>query len=376
MKKLCVFFVGLLFFFALLPTYTFAQIFVTPTLYCLAPNCSTSSFSDNPEPSIIPAAPRQSTAKEPCSDQEVTTPMQPSETNAVHKIHSGHHEEGFLFAFFALFLVLIGLLLQIGGQPCPAIVATPTVEPTAIVRQTSIMPSEVQSPMPTISGTQTTGAKTPNQILPLQNWHLTLPIGKPTTISSAQLTAGYQDPYFHTDDKGEGVLFHAPVQGATTINSDHTRSELREISPQGKLPWGWSAGSGSHVMTAIEAIIHLPGGPGKSGRVSFAQIHGINGQWYLILEAADNNNGTATLKVHDQTNKINGTIIDDKYVLGTKFTLIFSAVNGTVTVNYNGVTKATTTSTLQNAYFKIGAYNQSAGDYGEVAVYSLSVQHH
>jgi hypothetical protein len=395
-----------------------AQTAVTPTLYCLSPNCPngtptitpsitvsgtlsiapTATLSATPATNPIPSV----TSGQPCNASTLSfSPNQPTQTASQANDHRrggrGGREDGFLSLFFRLFLLIIDLLLKVGGgslpcspsvapstapsiSPSVSVVPSPSVSASPSTVTTSTSPSVSVAPStgataPTTTNPQISGSKKPNQILTLSNWYLTLPIGAPTTISEAQIAGGYQDQYFHSDASNTGVIFYAPVTGATTTNSDHTRSELRETSATGTLPWGWSAGSGSHVMTATEAILHLPGGPGKSGRLGFAQIHGDSGTWYLILEADDNNNGTATLKVHDETNKINGTVIDPKYVLGTKFNLVFSAVNGTVTISYNGAQKASTTSTLQNAYFKIGAYNQSAGDYGEDEVYSVSVKH-
>jgi hypothetical protein len=125
-------------------------------------------------------------------------------------------------------------------------------------------------------------------------------------------------------------------------------------------------------MTATEAITHLPGG---SGALGFAQIHGPGSTWYLILEATGNGDGTASLTVKDSTGNADGQVIDAHYVIGTKFGLTLSAINGVIGIGYNGVQRITTTSNMTGAYFKIGAYNQSSGDYGQVAVYSLSVAH-
>jgi hypothetical protein len=180
----------------------------------------------------------------------------------------------------------------------------------------------------------------------------------------------YRSPYFDTDANHDGVLLTAPVQGTTTSGSTHTRSELRQTSPNGTLPFGWSTGSGTNVMTATEAITHLPGGNGTLG---FAQIHGPGSTWYLILEATGNGDGTATLTVKDSTGKADGQVIDSHYVIGTKFGLTLSAVNGAISIDYNGAQAVATTNNMAGAYFKIGAYNQSGGDYGQVEVYSLSV---
>lgn len=350
-----------------------AQTAVTPTLYCLAADCPGTNVSSSPIPTLTVsgAVSPQPQVKTPCANAAVSQSISHPDQKKSH-----HHQEGgFLKGLFQFLLLFIELILKVSGGG--ALPCAPSTTPMVTVIP-STAPQAVTSTAPTVSGSpQTDGTKTPNQILNLSNWNLTLPVGDPTptTITADQLAGGYQDQYFHVSDDGSGVIFNAPVAGTTTQNSTHTRSELRETDSNGKTPWVWSTTTGNHVMTATEAITHLPGGPGQSGRLGFAQIHGDNGTWYLILEADDNNDGTATLKVHDQTKLVDGTVIDDKYVLGTKFDLVFTANNGNVTVDYNGSQKVVTTSTLQDAYFKIGAYNQSAGDYGEVEVYSINVTH-
>jgi len=213
----------------------------------------------------------------------------------------------------------------------------------------------------------------PAQVLKLSNWYLTLPTGSSTaaTVKQPQLNS-YTSEYFFTKGATTGVVFYAPVSGSTTTNSVHTRSELRETAPDGTLPWGWSAGKGTHILTATEAITHLPGG---NGTLCFAQIHGSGSTWYLILDAVGTGNGTAKLVVKDKSGKATGAVIDPSYKVGRRFNLVVSATNGVVDIDYNGVRKVTTKSNQKNSYFKIGAYNQSSGDFGESVVYTLSVTH-
>jgi poly(beta-D-mannuronate) lyase len=222
--------------------------------------------------------------------------------------------------------------------------------------------------------TPPTGTTTkPAQVLKLSNWYLTLPTGSSTaaTVKQPQLDS-YTSEYFFTKGASTGVVFYAPVSGSTTRHSVHTRSELRETAANGTLPWGWSAGKGTHILTATEAITHLPGG---NGTLCFAQIHGPGSKWYLILDAVGTGNGTAKLVVKDKSRKATGAVIDPSYKIGTRFNLVVSATNGVVGIDYNSVRKVTTKSTQKGSYFKIGAYNQSSGDFGESVVYSLSVTH-
>jgi peptidoglycan hydrolase-like protein with peptidoglycan-binding domain len=259
--------------------------------------------------------------------------------------------------------VASGCVYTVANKPKPPV---PAPKPTPA-------PAPKPSPAPAPAPTPGKGSKSPSQILNLSNWYLTLPIGSPTaTMVNQPALSSYSSQYFFANSTNNGIVFHAPVSGTTTVSSAHTRSELRETAPNGTLPWGWSAGSGTHVMTASEAITHLPGG---NGTLSFAQIHGPSSTWYLILDAVGTGNGTAQLVVKDNTGKATGVVIDPSYKIGARFNLTVAAINGVVVVDYNGVRKVTTSSTQAGSYFKIGAYNQSAGDFGEAVVYSLSATH-
>ena len=256
--------------------------------------------------------------------------------------------------------------------PAPTTTSVPTPSPPSTVAP-SRTPTPAPTATPTSAPTPISDPASPAGILDLSPWYLTLPIGSGTATMVMQPGLNtYRSQYFDANGTHDGVVLTAPVQGTTTGGSDHTRTELRQTSANGTLPFGWSTGSGTNVMTATEAITHLPGG---NGRLGFAQIHGPGSTWYLILEASGNGDGTATLTVKDSTGKADGQVIDPHYVLGTKFGLSLSAVNGAISIGYDGVQKVATTSDMAGAYFKIGAYNQSSGDYGQVEIFNLSLTH-
>src|SRR5947207_8419061 len=81
--------------------------------------------------------------------------------------------------------------------------------------------------------------KPPGENFNLTNFYLGLPVdstngtaGPSASIPAAQLVAGYSNAlYFYTSPDG-GMVFWAPVTGATTSGSSYPRSELREqINP-------------------------------------------------------------------------------------------------------------------------------------------------
>ena len=75
-------------------------------------------------------------------------------------------------------------------------------------------------------------------------------------------------------------MFWAPVQGATTKNSDHARTELNSLT-------NFKAGTGKHALTATVTINQVPT---EVNDVIIAQIHGaddISSVPYVMLHYAD-----------------------------------------------------------------------------------------
>lgn len=235
------------------------------------------------------------------------------------------------------------------------------------------------------SGTSSTGSTAPeiappdvypSSVLDLSNWKLTLPTdsandGEPDEIGQPQLATFNDPPYFYVNGASSGVVFQAPVNGVTTSGSDFPRSELREMTNDGSQEASWSTTSGTSTMVVTEAITHLPT---VRPQVVSAQVHGPSD--YVILIRLNGND----LFVENNGNNV-GTL-NGNYVLGTSFTLQITAANGYIQVFYNGVQKANLANTSSGNYFKAGCYTQSNtsyGDspsaYGQVVIYSISVNH-
>jgi hypothetical protein len=212
----------------------------------------------------------------------------------------------------------------------------------------------------------------PGGIINLTNWKLTLPTGGDDAedVTQPKLN-GFRDPrFFHTTPVGDGVVFRAPVGGATTGNSEYPRSELREMTAGGKKEASWSGKSGTHVMTITEAITALPQGKPE---VVAGQIHDdeddvvmvrLNGR-KLFVEADGRQVG----------------VLDPAYQLGTRFTVQVVATPGLIRVTYNGIKTVGLERKGSGYYFKAGCYTQAnddnsdKGSYGEVVISALTVQH-
>lgn len=218
----------------------------------------------------------------------------------------------------------------------------------------------------------------PAEILDLKNWKQTLPFGNeesPTEIKNDKLKQFSQNPFFQINSMGDGVQFRAPVNGVTTSGSGYPRSELREMTNDGKENASWSTTSGIHVMYIDEAITALP----KSKKhIVAGQIHDAKDD-VIVIRLEDK-------KLFVDINGKPGPVLDADYELGKRFTIKFQAGKGVINVYYNGSEKpAYSLEKKGNGnYFKAGAYTQSNcskesvcddSNYGEVMVYDLKLAH-
>lgn len=188
-------------------------------------------------------------------------------------------------------------------------------------------------------------------------------------IAKAELDSRYNPHMFL---RNGALVFSTPVNGAHSANSDYPRTELREMKDEN---WGeakWSNKTGTHTLTAREAITATPV---VKPHVIAAQIHdGSDDVIQVRLEGKE-------LAVHYNDSK-NRVVLEPNYILGTQYDLKIVASGSRIKVTYNGVQKADISKSGSSWYFKIGSYvnsNPSKGDapdaLGEVEVYSLNVTH-
>jgi len=230
-------------------------------------------------------------------------------------------------------------------------------------------------------GESTTDADAPGgypaSILDLSAWKLTLPIDTgrndgPDEIKQPDLQTFRHPDYFHLNDSGDGVVFHAPISGKTTSGSNYPRSELREMTdPDGREGDGWSTTSGTHTMTIRQAITALPL---KKPHLIAGQIHD-EGEDVIVIRLEDKR-----LFVVADGDEL-APDLDSNYTLGDVFTVKIEATAGKVRVYYNDKLKVEHEVSTSDCYFKAGCYVQSnkkqdgEKGYGEVVIYDLKLQH-
>ena len=225
---------------------------------------------------------------------------------------------------------------------------------------------------------KTSSAKYPAQILDLADWKETMPegsSGKPKEITADALASFVDKDCFHINATADGVVFRAPVNGVTTSGSKYPRSELREMTSNGNTQASWSTASGTHTMFIDEAITAVPK---NKSQVVAGQIHDANDDVIVIRLDYPN--------LHVDINGKTGPTLDAHYSLGKRFTVKFVASGGAINIFYNGNTSPAYTLKKSDSgcFFKAGAYTQSnctkekdcsGGNYGEVVIYKLDVQH-
>ncbi len=227
--------------------------------------------------------------------------------------------------------------------------------------------------LPEIEPPNTQGvAQKPGDLIDLDNWFLTLPIGPegdPDSIDQPELL-DYRSEWFDLTPDAAGVVFRAPAGGVTTKNSKYPRSELREMNGEEKA--AWSNTEGTHTLETRQAITELPR---TKPEVVSAQIHdGGDDVLQIRLERS-----TLVAQYADGKEQI---VIDPDYQLGTPFDLRVVAADGRITVFYDGEQRAEIERSGSSWYWKIGAYTQSNLERGDdteaagvVVVYSLSIEH-
>lgn len=254
----------------------------------------------------------------------------------------------------AVILVILGMF-QVGKKE-PDAFTKPSPSPTSTEKD------KVASPVH------------PADKLDLSNWKITLPVDDDNDdaadeVKQPNLQTFSLLPYFALST--DGVVFRAYANGATTDNSGYPRSELREMTDNGRKKASWSNTQGSHAMSVTQAITHLPD---VKREVVAGQIHDASDDIVMIrLERS-------RLFVEADGKDIGE--LDANYSLGKKFTVKILAENNKINVFYDNTLKVTYNKSGTGYYFKAGCYTQTntdkgdpASSYGEVIIYDLKITH-
>jgi Ca2+-binding RTX toxin-like protein len=226
----------------------------------------------------------------------------------------------------------------------------------------------------------------------LSNWYLTLPIDSSGGIGGSAATVknltNYQlSNYFFTGSDG-GMVFHAPVDGATTSGTKYARTELREMNGSSLAAWHLSTGG---KMTATLAVDQIPTlFDGSQGKVVVGQIHGSNdelvrlywsaGGMYFANDLSGTDNSEHKFYFKDSAGNAPSISLGEKF----SYTIDAHGSNLEVDIYADGhvYTSTTTINSVWQSdtlYFKAGAYlgvNETQGTgWGETEFYDLRFNH-
>lgn len=269
-------------------------------------------------------------------------------------------------------------------------------------------------PKPQSNDNLDTGSENTDYTLPdidLNNWKVTLPIGKPTEVKPPEIlkyaTNETLIPFMYNDSTDGSLVFYT-YPGASTTNSSYSRTELREQIVSGSNSTNWTFAQGGKMKGTLSVPEISTDKNGKLYRTIIMQIHGrlTNEQRDLIGE--DDNNAPPVLKIYWDNGKIrvktkilkdlntsNTEILhtdswgDDKgrnfakVVDNDKFTLEIVVSEGKMEVTLNDEETFVYDDihmqkwgVFEN-YFKAGNYLQSKeeGSFAKVKYYELEVSH-
>jgi hypothetical protein len=215
-------------------------------------------------------------------------------------------------------------------------------------------------------------------------WQLQLPTGSgtsPTTISPAELAAGFSSAYFYRAPGGGQVLMD-PATGIATSGSQHCRTELREMTRDGS-PATWPS-TGTNTLTVSGKVLQVGGG--ASGHVTVGQVFDGSDSIPLCELEYSTKLGGFQLLYEEGKGAGRTTDLEAPVVPGALYTFILDLSQGALTVSIGGKAVYAKTPSAAVAgksfYFKAGSYDQTAAagpisttPYTIVEVDALDVTH-
>ncbi|HEY0815666.1 MAG TPA: polysaccharide lyase family 7 protein [Pseudonocardia sp.] len=198
----------------------------------------------------------------------------------------------------------------------------------------------------------------PSVTVPLDGWQLTLPVADPSSGGADTVNPARLSPPWLTQTEG-GITFWAPVGGATTPNSSHSRTEL--VSKD-----SFPAGTQPRTLTASLTVTQLPTqnpdvilgqihGAGDLKSVPYVMLHYFDGAVKVVVKQAQTGDASMTYPLADDV------------PLSTPFTFhISDNGNGSLTFALDaGGHTTTATSPVPAPFsgadvrFQVGAYQQA-----------------
>jgi Alginate lyase len=289
----------------------------------------------------------------------------------------------------------IALALADSSSGTDAAVTNPTyVPPVASARAMTGMPTgaAVPTPLPVTTSAQTSAPSTPTPggavpvpsipitgAIPLAGWKLTLPVNKAGDLSGKAKelqTAAITPPWLIRNPDGS-LNFWAPAIGATTSNSEHSRTELVSDA-------NFTFGTGVHTMRAVLSVTQVPNtdqdidvgqihGGGSMSSIPFVMLHWRDGSIVVVVKTELSGSASQTITL------LTGV------PLGGRFSYVMTDDgngNLTLTAAYNGQAQQAVVPVAAaligtDERFQVGDYEQAVSgtsptDGGRVTFYAIT----
>jgi len=262
-------------------------------------------------------------------------------------------------------MIALVVLVLLGAAVWMAAVRPTTQVPVPVPLPATPEPVAPPSAGPTPPSSLPSTAPTPPPTGPvsLTGWKLTIPEASDKGSAASVNPAASKSPWLTRGDGGS-IKFWAPVDGATTPNSQHPRTELVNLN-------NFKAGTSPHTLNATLVVSQAPS---ANQDIIIGQIHGaddISSVPFVMLHY-----DAGTIKVVVKEAQSGST--SDKYPLitgvplGARFSYTISDLgNGSMTfsANYGTSTRSITAAIPQpfrgaTVRFQAGAYQQGDSSSG------------
>jgi hypothetical protein len=285
--------------------------------------------------------------------------------------------------------VVIGLVLANSSSGTKS---TATSSSTSLPPQPSTVAAAPTSsnPSSTAPSSSTSGSPVPSSAaagasgqdsgpISLAGWKLTLPVNKAGALSGKAKelqTAALTAPWLVRNPDGS-LSFWAPATGATTSNSEHSRTEL--VSDN-----NFTFGTGVHTMSATLSVTQVPDndhdidvgqihGGGSINSIPFVMLHWRDGSIVVIVKTELHGSSSQSVTL------LTGVPLDARFSYS-----MTDDGNGSLTLSasYNGQSQQSTVQVVAafigtDERFQVGDYEQAVSgtsptDGGRVTFYSIT----
>jgi len=269
------------------------------------------------------------------------------------------------------------LLMGAGSTPTPT--PTPTKSPTPTpTKSPTPKPTKSPTPTPTQSTPPGGGGKVDLSMFDLQQ-------ADGSTVAVGKLPGGASAKYLKVNGDGSVTLTVVQAGCATTTNSVHCRTELREDDAATGGTKGGFSPSTTNIMSATVSV-DTPGSAAVIGQIHANPVNSVKPllEFYYNLHTSAAatilpNHIYAGVQANCAATGQNFVDFGPAPPIGQLMSYTFSLTHGKLLVTFDGATQDLTSasgcvSSGIGGYFKAGDYEQATID-SSVTIHSLSITH-